>query len=125
MAGDERGKSPEYTSSRKNLAIAHAARRSGGSGFGVTGSARVTASIMFTPPIGSRLPTRHGGVSKRLPPLIRSVWTSAQHRSRVRGKKRFVRQAGGELIHIEGPIQAGVKLVGIGEQTDLESLAGK
>jgi hypothetical protein len=45
--------------------------------------------------------------------------------SGVGGKERLVRQAGSELLDVEGPVQTGVKLLAIGEKADLESLASE
>jgi hypothetical protein len=39
--------------------------------------------------------------------------------SGVCGKERFVRQAGSEFRDVEGPVEAGVKLLAMGEKADL------
>ena len=45
--------------------------------------------------------------------------------SRMRCKKRLVRQAGGELIDIERLVEAGVQSLGIDQQADLGGLASE
>jgi hypothetical protein len=37
----------------------------------------------------------------------------------VCGKERLVRQAGSEFRDVEGPVEAGVKLLAMGEKADL------
>ena len=39
--------------------------------------------------------------------------------SGVCGKERLVRQAGSEFRDVEGPVEAGVKLLAMGEKADL------